>query len=660
MLVIFCAGLMGQSAYVDSLQKIIALEKHDDAEMKASILLATDFSRSNPAKAKAVLDKMIPIANEANNYDRLCAAYTILLSLYQETGNADSADYCVSRLKYVASKAPDNNKVQTNYNQSLGLYYKKNGDFKSALPFALAAIKYAEEGKSATKAYIAGQWLNASNVYEGMGDYKNAMVCILKALQLFEEAGNKLGVAFAYTSISGLYFNLKQYKNALEYGQKSLVMKKSMGDKKGICTAEESIAKAYMGQRNFTEAMLHFDEALAIAKSENFLPNQATCYFNVARIYAEQKKDSLAIEYYKKCRTIAEQVDNKLVAANAVMELSVLQKNAIEIKQTEANLVKTLETFRETGSLDNEMANYKRMSEFYAANNDFRKALEYAKLYYAYKDSLSGINVQVQLNKLEAQYNTIKKENEISKLKNEKDLQLQKLQKQRLMLIGASVIALLAIGGIWLLMNRNKIRQQVKELELRNQLAADLHDEVGSSLSSIHMLSQMAVQAGKEENHTEILVRMSNNAKETVDKMGDIVWMIKPGESEAGNLKQRMERFAYEICGSKNINLKMLLEEVEKTKLSMVQRKNIYLIFKEAVNNAVKYSGAENMEISASGNNRQFRLEVKDSGKGFAESDIKRGNGLDNMKNRASDMGGKLEINSGTGRGTIIILTVPL
>ena len=139
--------------------------------------------------------------------------------------------------------------------------------------------------------------------------------------------------------------------------------------------------------------------------------------------------------------------------------------------------------------------------------------------------------------------------------------------------------------------------------------------------------------------------------------MGDIVWMIKPGESEGSNLKQRMERFAYEICSSRNIEVLLELDELEKVKLTMEQRKNLYLIFKEALNNAVKYSGAEKIEIKVNARNKQIMLLVKDYGKGFAAETISKGNGLDNMKNRAKELNGKLGIDSVSGTGTTVQLS---
>lgn len=174
------------------------------------------------------------------------------------------------------------------------------------------------------------------------------------------------------------------------------------------------------------------------------------------------------------------------------------------------------------------------------------------------------------------------------------------------------------------------------------------------------MLSQMAAQPGNEAMQKGILQRMSTNAKETMEKMSDLVWTIKPEEAEGSNLKQRMERFAYEICGAKNIDLSLELDKLDTKDLTMDQRKNMYLIFKEALNNAVKYSGTEKISVSAANGQNILTMIVKDEGKGFDTGIVIKGNGLDNIKNRAAGIGGKLEIDSAPGKGTIVKLTMPL
>jgi two-component system, NarL family, sensor histidine kinase UhpB len=299
------------------------------------------------------------------------------------------------------------------------------------------------------------------------------------------------------------------------------------------------------------------------------------------------------------------------------------------------------------------------LAEVYDLAGNPAKAYEYIRIGKAANDSLVKWRYDDDVAAMQTKFRVKEKDNEIQLLAKDTELQRQKLERQRLLIITVAVIAVLALAGAWLLMNRRKLKQQMKELELRNRIAADLHDEVGSSLSSIHMLSQMATQGNGTVNH-DILTRMSSNAKETMDKMSDIVWMIKPGETEGVSLRQRMESFAYEICSSKNINVQTRLSDLETATLDMEQRKNIYLIFKEALNNAVKYSGTGKIDISLAVENNELVMEVKDFGKGFENSGVKKGNGLDNMRYRAREMGASYEILSSENNGTTIQVKLKL
>ncbi len=232
----FVAAAFSQQSYIDSLQTIVALEKHDNNEMWAYNLLANNCLRNNTEKAKTYLGSSLSLAIPANNFDKQCVAYSMLLSLSQNSGNMDSALYYVNKLKAVAAHASENNRVMANYNQALGLFYKKSDDFNNALPYSLATAKYSEV-ITLNKADIGGQWLNTANVYTELGEYNKAMECHLKALRLFEEAGNQLGESFCYNGIAVSYLKLNQFTRALEYAQKSLTLKKAIKDKKGICAS---------------------------------------------------------------------------------------------------------------------------------------------------------------------------------------------------------------------------------------------------------------------------------------------------------------------------------------------------------------------------------------------------------------------------------------
>jgi len=121
-----------------------------------------------------------------------------------------------------------------------------------------------------------------------------------------------------------------------------------------------------------------------------------------------------------------------------------------------------------------------------------------------------------------------------------------------------------------------------------------------------------------------------------------------------------MERFAYEICGSKNISCSLELSGLDNLKFTMDQRKNIYLVFKESVNNAVKYSGTDKMEVAASVHQKQLLLRIHDFGRGFNLSEVVAGNGLENIRNRATELRGRLEIETSPNNGTSIHLVIPV
>lgn len=219
-------------------------------------------------------------------------------------------------------------------------------------------------------------------------------------------------------------------------------------------------------------------------------------------------------------------------------------------------------------------------------------------------------------------------------------------------------IALLVLSGLLIpfVVYRYRINQLRKIQTMRNEIAADLHDEVGSSLSSIKMLSEIAVM---QERNTDTLKKISNNAKESAEKMQDIIWMVNPKNDTTQNMLQRMEKFLYEICSAKNISYEFT-NQIPSLKLNMQQRKNVLLVFKEAVNNAAKYANAGNILVSLYQNNNKLILKIEDNGIGFDKQQIEPGNGLDSMQMRANELKGKLDIDSVLHKGTTIIFTLPL
>jgi two-component sensor histidine kinase len=208
---------------------------------------------------------------------------------------------------------------------------------------------------------------------------------------------------------------------------------------------------------------------------------------------------------------------------------------------------------------------------------------------------------------------------------------------------------------------RYRIKKALELERMRTRIATDLHDDIGATLSSISMYSD-ALKAQVKENmpHLEpVLNKMGESSREMVTGMSDIVWAINPDNDNGEKLLKRMENYATDICAVKNIQLHFSAnEKIKQLKLSLEKRKNIYLVFKEAVNNAVKYADAKNIYASISQPDKEVILIIKDDGKGFNEASVKKGNGLKNMQLRADEINAKLQIVSVSGEGTQITLQV--
>jgi signal transduction histidine kinase/ligand-binding sensor domain-containing protein len=216
---------------------------------------------------------------------------------------------------------------------------------------------------------------------------------------------------------------------------------------------------------------------------------------------------------------------------------------------------------------------------------------------------------------------------------------------------------------------RKSKEERLAELEkVRSRIATDLHDDIGASLTQIAVLSEVAQAQSKGNGATEPLMRISNVSNELVEAMSDIVWSINPTKDHLSDLTQRMRRFASDILAAKGIAFHFDAPHTDKEiTVGTNLRREVFLFFKESVNNVVKHSGAKHVEIQLKIMDGNLNLKIADDGCGFGaanasdkETDDYGGNGILSMKKRALEMNGKVEIVSEIGKGTSVNLILPL
>ena len=210
---------------------------------------------------------------------------------------------------------------------------------------------------------------------------------------------------------------------------------------------------------------------------------------------------------------------------------------------------------------------------------------------------------------------------------------------------------------------RIRIQQVLKLYKLRSSIAKDLHDDVGSALSSIALLSNISQEAKAKARlePEQIFSRIGDTSKRMIDLMDDIVWSVNPDNDRFSNMLVRMREYAVEMLESKDIDFSFRVpEEMDELRIPMQMRKDYFLIFKEAVNNLAKYSQCTKAEISIRKENKNIVTLISDNGKGFRLEVLNSGNGLKNMRQRATAIKAKIDIQSIEGHGTTITLYMPV
>lgn len=226
------------------------------------------------------------------------------------------------------------------------------------------------------------------------------------------------------------------------------------------------------------------------------------------------------------------------------------------------------------------------------------------------------------------------------------------------------LLSFLVLGFGGFLLYRYKTNQKFQLVQMQNKISQDLHDDVGSSLSSLQVYSTVAEQLMESQpaKAKEMLRKIALQSAILMENIGDIVWSMKPGNEQQIQLNAKIKNFVSDVLGAANINYVINIEDgTEDCIKNITAKKNILLIIKEAVNNVVKYSGASQVAVTIKKINEHICVQVADNGKGFDTTATKtKGDGLSNMQKRTEELKGLFEISSAVSKGTTVSALLPL
>ncbi|MCH5598343.1 tetratricopeptide repeat-containing sensor histidine kinase [Niabella ginsengisoli] len=521
------------------------------------------------------------------------------------------------------------------YNESIGLHIK-----------ALELAKKQDNIHEEIKAYN-----NLGVAYRRMDDYNNALDYLMSGLKLSEKTGDDYSVTIALNSIGNIHLAQGNYRAAIDYFQQCMPIAIKAKNERGIAINLQNMGECYDRLSIEDSAKIYYNKALQYNQRRKDNKGIAICYNSLGNLLQKKGRLKEALSLYEKALPINIKIGDKIFIANSYNNIAGAHLQNRDYLMAKQMYDSSLQISTAIGSVAEAKNAYQGLMKTAEAQNQFQQAYTFSNLYKSLSDSIINIKNAQSLRGKEVAYH------------QDKIALLEKDDRNKTIIMVGSLIlfCLLLISGIlYYLRNRllERNRSLQRELEIRSQIASDLHDDMGSSLSSIHIFSELLRRKNGNDSQ-DLLTKIEANAKDTLEALDDIIWLVKPSNDKFSNLSMHIREFSIPLFESKDICFDIdFPDAISEAPLPMETRRNIFLIIKESVNNLVKYAECTEASIKASYDGSDLCFIIKDNGKGFDPAKLTNRNGLKNLKARASQINAEIQINAAPGKGTEIILIV--
>ncbi len=596
-----------------------------------------------------------------------CYQRGIILS---RQNNLDSASANYTRSLDIRQQEADTTGVGKLYNQ-IAIVFKNKGNYDSALAYCKISEDYFKiSHDTATLGRIYNTY---GTIYGEMNRNEEAMNYFLKKAKLDEMTGDSSAMMITYENIAVLHQNLHNYKAAIKFFETRIEYCIEKEEVWALNVTYKNLGHCFLEMENYDSALFYLNKGLMFVQEESFL--QANLLGEISTVNLLLNNFDSAYVYAQAALKEAKKKDNPrglFFSHSALADLYATDKTK---GNRYYNPRLAVEHYKEAGKIakaqgDNTsvMSSYRDLSKAYYKNNQLDSAFASFESYYYLKDSMDQTDYRSKVAEMETKYETEKKESEITRLTTGKLLDAEKIARQRTLNYSLFIIAgLILVSGFMVFNSIQKKRtaeKQVAILEkqnaienMRSKIASDVHDDIGANLTRMGLnAQQLLISAQVPEKEKQTLEKIAVQSKEVITGMREIIWASNPAndnlKSMLGFMRQYIDRF---FDGTNIRPIVKFPHDAGEITLHPEVRRNLFLILKESLHNAIKYSDSDKIDIDFSNENENFKLNIKDYGKGMdnkSKDDFS--NGLRNMQMRAEQIQSLFKLISAPGQGVHI------
>jgi two-component system, NarL family, sensor histidine kinase UhpB len=604
-----------------------------------------------PIGAAKIKDKAGRLNWRMGNFAEALKDHVEALDIYTRAGDGHknhvlveiAQDYLEDR-KYAPAKlylqraldsgrASGDKKTMADVYDILIFLYNDLGNTAEMTKAVYAYLKLCEQlGDNRKMIEIAHIW---AHYYESLGNYSEAMKYSQQGLKVAQALGNRMEESNFDIYIGAQYLHLRNVFEAERYDFEGFRLAKEIGDAHLLGDVCLEMGHFYDATNTYNNAIHYYGIAEQQYSSIKDREDMAIAYYKIGFSYTNSRQFAKARQAFQHSRALYGQLNTKLLSMG--------------------------EYFLGMNNLDKATGNWKGAYENY-------------QYYTLIRDSAFNNETLQKLVASQLQYENEKKEAIAKTEQDKKDVLISaEISRQKIIrnfsIIGVIVILMLGVYLFYDLQRRKKLEGLQALSDERLRISRELHDDIGSTLGSIAVYSDVAKnRSQKNEDPGDVLSKIGTASRELIEKMSDIVWSLNPDKEIFEQLQNRMEAFAAMILTSRNISFEFKTDgELKPVMLTHKQRRNIFLIYKEALHNILKYAACQHVIVAISKSGNLLSLSVQDDGRGFdaiafeeGRGNAYNGNGLKNIKARAMEMNASFGIASEIGKGTSIELQIKI
>jgi two-component system NarL family sensor kinase len=563
---------------------------------------------------------------------------------------------------------------------SLGILIQKKGNYDSAIVLqnqALNLYQQINNQKGIAKCYsdiCIAHWKKA--------DFSKALDYELKSLKTYENINDEKGIAFCYNMIGIIYKDLKKPEEAIKYYLQSAKIKKNIADEKGLASTYNNIGNVYKDKLNEDSSYKYYNLALLLHDKNSNLSGKSMVLANIGSLKFKLGKYQDALNYY----LLGLDVEKQLADSNSIATSYINIGNTYTTLKQYVNARKYisdgLTILQKINDQEGVMSAYEMLAFLYQEERNFEEALNYYQKFISVRDSIMGNQEKEIIAEIQTKYEVEKKDLELAKNKAELEAKEKQTYFQKIIIISIILLLILIITSSFLYIRKKQTEQKAKlneeiskqkeirtkaildaEEKERRRIAQDLHDGVGQLLSAAKInLSQLEskINIETEEQKTTIQNALSL-VDDSVKEVRTVSHNMMPNTLLKLGLASAVREFITKLGNAPSLKVDLEIVGLD-SRLDNQTETVMYRVIQEIVNNIIKHAKASHISLQLIKHDDELNVMIEDNGIGFDSSDIDNfeGIGIKGIFTRIEFLGGSVHFDSTEGRGTTVIIDIPL